>query len=165
MNFSPQTCLKWQLGKPLSISPRHLIWDPGPSLGVCLVPFIIFSRHSLGLPRWLSDKESTCQCKETWLWSLDQEDPQEEGMTTHSSILTWELSRTEEPGRLQSMGWQRVRHDWACTLYDSFGTLFRNQLILENHGICRLNILHKCSVMMSTLPLLLWWCQLYLSYF
>ena len=73
MSFSPQICLKWQVGKLLSISPRHLTWDSGPSLGVSLVPFVIFSRHSLGLPRWLSDKESACQCKETRVWSLDQE--------------------------------------------------------------------------------------------
>ena len=34
-------------------------------------------------------------------------------MTTHSSILAWEIPWTEAPGRLQSMGWQRLRHDWA----------------------------------------------------
>ena len=43
--------------------------------------------------------------------SLGQEDPLEEGMATHSSILAWEIPWTEEPGRLQSMGLQRVRHD------------------------------------------------------
>ena len=42
---------------------------------------------------------------------LGQEDPLEEGMATHSSILAWRLPWTEEPGRLQSMGSQRVRHD------------------------------------------------------
>ena len=40
-----------------------------------------------------------------------REDPLEEGMATHSSILTWRIPRTEEPGRLQSMGLQRVGHD------------------------------------------------------
>ena len=43
--------------------------------------------------------------------SLGQEDPLEEGMATHSSILAWKTPWTEEPGRLQSMGSQRVRHD------------------------------------------------------
>ena len=38
-------------------------------------------------------------------------DPLEEAMATHSSILAWRISWTEEPGRLQSMGSQRVRHD------------------------------------------------------
>ena len=46
---------------------------------------------------------------ETWGQSLGQEDPLQEEMATHSSILTWEISRTEEPGRLQSVGKYRVR--------------------------------------------------------
>ena len=41
--------------------------------------------------------------QETWLWSLDQEDPLEKEMATHSSILAWEIPWTEEPGGLQSM--------------------------------------------------------------
>ena len=41
---------------------------------------------------------------------MGQEDPLEKGMATHSSILAWEIPYTEEPGRLQSMGLQRVRH-------------------------------------------------------
>ena len=48
---------------------------------------------------------------ETQARSLDWEDPLEEGMATHSSIPTWESPWTEEPGRLQSMGTQRVGHD------------------------------------------------------
>ena len=43
--------------------------------------------------------------------SLDWEDLLEKGMATHSSILTWEIPWTEEPGGLQSMGSQKVRHD------------------------------------------------------
>ena len=42
---------------------------------------------------------------------LGQEDPLEEEMTTHSSILAWEVPHMEEPGGLPSMGLQRVRHD------------------------------------------------------
>ena len=42
---------------------------------------------------------------------LDQEDPLEEEMTTYSSVLVWKILRIEEPGRLQSKGSQRVRHD------------------------------------------------------
>ena len=47
------------------------------------------------------------------VWSLCWEDILEKGMTTHSSILAWRIPWTEEPGRLQSMGSQRVRRDWA----------------------------------------------------
>ena len=42
--------------------------------------------------------------QETWVRSLGREDPLEKGMVTHSSILAWEIPRTEEPGRLQFMG-------------------------------------------------------------
>ena len=48
---------------------------------------------------------------ETWVRSLGQEDPLEEGMTTHSSILSWRIARTEEAGRLQSMGSQGAGHN------------------------------------------------------
>ena len=49
--------------------------------------------------------------QETWVQSLGQEDPLEKGMGTHSSVLAWRIPWTEEPGGLQSMGSQRVRHD------------------------------------------------------
>ena len=49
--------------------------------------------------------------QETWVWSLSREDPQNEGMATHSSILAWKIPLTEEPGRLLSVGLQRVGHD------------------------------------------------------
>ena len=49
--------------------------------------------------------------QETPVQFLGQENPLEEGMVTHSSILAWRISMTEEPGGLQSMGSQRVGHD------------------------------------------------------
>ena len=51
--------------------------------------------------------------QETWVQSLGQEDPLEKRRATHSSILAWRIPWTEEPGRLQSMGLQRVGHDRA----------------------------------------------------
>ena len=48
---------------------------------------------------------------ETWVQSLGREDLLEKEMVTHSSILAWKIPWTEKPGRLQSMGSQRVRHD------------------------------------------------------
>ena len=51
--------------------------------------------------------------QETQVQSLGQEDPPEKEMANHSSILAWRIPRTEKPGGLQSMGSQRVRHDWA----------------------------------------------------
>ena len=50
---------------------------------------------------------------ETWIRSLGWEDPLEEGMATHSSILAWRISWTEQPGTLQSMGSQRIEHNRA----------------------------------------------------
>ena len=55
--------------------------------------------------------------RETQLRSLGQEDPLEEEMATHSSTLAWRIPWREEPGRLQSMGSQRVGRDWAPSLY------------------------------------------------
>ena len=49
--------------------------------------------------------------QETWVQPLGQEDPLEEGMATHSSILAWRVPWTEEPGELQCIGSQRVRHN------------------------------------------------------
>ena len=49
--------------------------------------------------------------RETWVQSLDQEDPLEKEMATHSSTLAWKIPWTEEPDRLQSMGSKRVRYD------------------------------------------------------
>ena len=47
----------------------------------------------------------------TWIQSLDREDLLEQGIATHSSIVAWRIPQTEEPGGLQSIGSQRVRHD------------------------------------------------------
>ena len=48
-----------------------------------------------------------------WVWSLSGEDPPEEGIATHSNILSWRTPWTEEPGGLQSIRLQTVRHDWS----------------------------------------------------
>ena len=57
----------------------------------------------MGLPRWLRGKRIHLSMQETWDQSLGQEDPLEEEMATHSSILAWRIPWTEEPGGLQSM--------------------------------------------------------------
>ena len=60
----------------------------------------------LWLPRWLSSKESACQCRRLELVS-GQEDCLEKEMPIQSSILAWEIPWTEEPSGLQSMGSQK----------------------------------------------------------
>ena len=71
--------------------------------------------------------------QETWVQSLGGEDPLEEEMATYSSIHAWEIPWTEEPGGLQFMGSQRVRHSWsdlACT----HGTTKNSLLWLQGSG-------------------------------
>ena len=53
--------------------------------------------------------------RETWVRSLDREDPLEKEMATHSIILAWKPPWMEEPGRLKSTGSQRVRHNFTLT--------------------------------------------------
>ena len=76
-----------------------------------MVVFAQFSFRNLlkqikGLPLWLRG-----YMQETWVQSLGQEDPLEKEMATHSSTLAWRILWREQPGRLQSMGLQRVGHD------------------------------------------------------
>ena len=54
--------------------------------------------------------------QETWVWSLGQEESLEKEIAAHSSTLACRIPRTEEPGGLQPMGLQRVRHNWATSL-------------------------------------------------
>ena len=58
--------------------------------------------------------------RETWVWSLGREDPLEKGMAIHSSILAWRISYTEEPGGLQSMGSQRLKHNRMTNTWAAF---------------------------------------------
>ena len=54
--------------------------------------------------------------QDTWVQSMGQEDSLEKEMATHSSVLAWRIPWMEEPGGLQSMGSQRVRHDFVTSL-------------------------------------------------
>ena len=69
---------------------------------------------------WASLVAQTVKClpamRETGVRFLGREDPLEKKMAIHSSVLAWKIPWMEEPGRLQSMGSQRVGHDWATSL-------------------------------------------------
>ena len=88
--------------------------------GTCF-PFSIFSKY---FSIWASLVAQTVKnlpaMWETQVWSLGQKDSLEEDMTTHYSILAWRIPWTEEPGGLQSMGSQRVGHDWATNTHTHF---------------------------------------------
>ena len=63
-----------------------------------------------------SDSKASVYNVRDLVWSLGREDPLEKEMAIHSSTIAWKIPWTEEPGRLQSMGSQRVGHDWATSL-------------------------------------------------
>ena len=66
------------------------------------------------MAQWVRNLPAISETQETWVGSLGGEDPLEEEMATHSSILAWQILWTEEPSGLQSMGSQRVRRDCTC---------------------------------------------------
>ena len=78
--------------------------------------------------------------KETQVQSLGREDPLEKEMATHSSILVWRIPWTEEPGRLQSIGYQRVRQDWSDLAHIGTQTLISihtgDSLVVWWLGLC-----------------------------
>ena len=65
----------------------------------------------LGLSWWLGQVKNLSAMQETWVQSQAQEDLLEKGMATHSSVLAWGIPWTEEPGGLQPIWLQKVRHD------------------------------------------------------
>ena len=79
-----------------------------------------------GLPWWLRQSRICLQCRrlgfDPWVGNLKK------GMVTHSSILTWRIPWTQDPGRLQSLGLQRDRHDWATNSFTFTGFLARLEL-------------------------------------
>ena len=83
-------------------------------------PIFCYGGHmwDLGCPGGSDSKESAGNVGDP-VGSLGWEDPLEEGMATHSSILAWRIPWTEEPGGLQSTGSQRVRPDWVTNTFTS----------------------------------------------
>ena len=101
-----------------TLQARILEWEPFPSPGYLPNPGI-----EPGFPALLLETSLVTQMvkrlptmRETWVQSLGREDLLDKAMATHSSTLAWKIPWTEEPGRLQSIGSLRVRHDWATSL-------------------------------------------------
>ena len=90
--------------------------------------------------------------QEIWVWSLGWEDPLEKEMATHSNILAWRIPWTEEPGERQSMGSQRVRHDWTNSLHfiGSLVLLVLSalclSLLIHPVGIVRPSLVHRMEI-------------------
>ena len=100
---------------------------------IYIIIYILFYKTWASLVAQMVKRLPTMQ--ETRVRSLGQEDPLEKEMATHSSILAWRIPWTEEPGRLQSMGSQRVRHDWVTSLHlQNLITLTQKKTIMNLHG-------------------------------
>ena len=88
--------------------------------------------------------------QETQVQSLGWEDPLEKGMATHSSILAWRIPHTEEPGRLQSVGSQKLRHTEQLTLSLSSWNVMDCGLPGSSvHGIFQARILEGAAIFFS----------------
>ena len=84
---------------------------------------------------------------QTQVRSVDQEDLQEKEMAPHSSILAWKIPWMEQPGRLQSMGLQRVGHDWATSLSHNYRLAFIQVVSLDHQHQHYLGARWKCRFM------------------
>ena len=100
--------------------------------------------HYRRLPGGANGKESACQwwshkrCRcDPWLRKI----PLEEGRAAHSSILAWRIPRTEDPVRLQSIGLQRVRHDWSDLARRVY--LVLSEQAVEHVSLTKLSHWHK----------------------
>ena len=90
------------------------------------------------------------ELQETWLWSLGQEDPLEEEMATHSSILAWRIPWTEEPGELQSTGSQRVVHNWSNLAHTHFYNTFPSYFLAKSSTTILLIRSQICNIISIT---------------
>ena len=126
----PSSLRRWEVALELGGTSkgweeaRQVLWaQPGtvlPAHSAVPAPGEVLARRAFDL-RASPMTQSACQCRRhrKRFRSLGQEDPLEEGMATHSSILAWRIPRTEEPGGLQSTGSQRVRHARATKHRDT----------------------------------------------
>ena len=92
--------------------------------------------------------------QETWVWFLGQEDALKKQKATHSSIFAWRIPWTEEFGRLQFTGSQRVRHDWTTNTY-----IFLFSLCLYIYKIVRASLIAQLVKNLSAMQETLFWFQ------
>ena len=116
------------LGAQALSSEVLLWWDGIPWVSLLSCPWLPQSAGSPVLAHWLRKGSPGAMkglpwclilpaMRETRVQSLGQEDPLEKEMATHSSIPAWRIPWTEEPGGLQSMGSQKVEHDWVTNTF------------------------------------------------
>ena len=121
LNTQPSFLLSLFKFQPAKAKSSHQSDSHSQSNDIALdISFLLWSKIKLKYLLWskmaflVAQKvKSPPAVQETRVWSLGQEDPLNKEMATDSSILAWKIPWTEKPGRLQSMGSQRVRHNWA----------------------------------------------------
>ena len=126
------SCYHRTLGRPQGSCPHRLSQSPQRFLLHLFFSLNLYRSSVPWIVEWLTlfhpggsavkNLPAMQEKQEIWVQSLGQEDPLEKGMAIHSSILSWRIPWTEEPGELQSMELQRVRHDWTTKTYT--GKLF-----------------------------------------
>ena len=108
---------------------------------------LIYSLQASQVAQWGKNLPAMQETQESQFPSPGQGDPLEESMANHSSILAWRIPWTKEPGRLQSTGSQKVRHNWAThtrvyeiyisiRIYGCFCATVTSNLIHETENIC-----------------------------
>ena len=107
--------------------PIHGVWCASSSM-VGLLLLQVWCPYSRSpMVRWTKNSASVQETRGTQVWSLGQEDHLEKEMATHSSILAWKIPWAEEPGGLQSVGSQRVRHNWASKYANRWRGTMKNR--------------------------------------
>ena len=99
------------MGLGFASKMKKAVPHTGEGAFILTVTCVTVTELCQGFPHSSVGKETTCQCRDMRRWpvpSLGREDPLEEGMATYSSVLAWRSPWTEEPGRLQSTGSQKV---------------------------------------------------------
>ena len=113
---APHLCHSWLLGTWLSRgTPLPKMWITDFLLVYSFFSFLLSLTYTYH-PNTVAQTVGNPPAMQTRVWSLGREDALEKGMATHSSILAWRIPWTEEAAGLQSMGSQRVGHNWQLTL-------------------------------------------------
>ena len=102
----PQSCLYWNV---------HMFFQPSESVEMEIL--IYLTGRTLIASLVAQTVKSLPAMQETQVWSLGREDPLEQGLAAHSSILAWGIPWAEEPAGLWSVGSQRVRHDYVTDMF------------------------------------------------
>ena len=126
---------RWRAVPSYFFLPFCLLWSFWPRCRGQLpkIKTTILARDKLtfrpleGLPLVAQMVKNLPAVWETWVPSLARENPLEEGMATHCSILAWRIPWTEEPGGLQSIASQRVGHNWATQTFTF--ALYNNRIL------------------------------------